>query len=150
MKQATSSPIVLLDSHFCSNEIYVVSNNVLGLYPGIYHYQPVKHYLSIIREGDYREDLKDLSQGQSFVGRASVALFITAVFERFMFRYRQPRAYRELLISTSELAHHLILAATALGIKTFETPALKDSKVCDLLKISGLKEDVLYFLALGK
>lgn len=145
-----NNPIVLLQSLFTPFEVYVVANKTESLDEGIYHYNIELHSLELLKNGDYRKKMMDIAQGQTFLFDAATIILISAVFERFMFRYRQPRAYRELLTTASELAHLLILYATTLGVKTFETPALKDSQLSDLLGIDGWSEEALYLLALGK
>lgn len=143
-------PRILLRSLFSPFEIYIVVNNVSGIDKGIYHYNVVKHSLELLKIGDFKRDIGEIAQGQTFFAEGSIVLLISAIFKRYMFRYRQPRAYRELLASTSELAHYLILYATAVGVKTAETPALKDSELASLLGLNPWNEEVLYLLTFGK
>jgi len=53
-------------------------------------------------------------------------------------------------MTVAQFAHFLILHATRLNIKTFETPALLDTKLSRLLGVDGWREDALYLLGFGK
>lgn len=145
----TQRPEVLLYSLFTPFEVYLIVNNVKGIDRGAYHYNLTNHSLSLLKKQDLRRKIISIAQGQTYLYDAGVVLLIAAVFDRYMFRYRHARAFRELLATTAELAHSFILAATAHDMKTFETPALKDSELEKLLGIDGFNESVLYLVALG-
>ncbi len=140
----------LTKSLFIPFEIYVVLNNVLDVKNGIYHYDILNHALRLIKLGTFNKKVSYFAHGETFLDNASAIILISSIFERLMFRYRHSGAYKDLLINTSQLAHFMILFATALDVKTFETPALLDSPLAQLLKIDSSSEDILYLVGLGK
>ncbi len=150
IKEYKKKPEVLLKSLYSPFEIYLIVNNVSGLRRGIYHLDLEDHSLSILKQGNYGKKIAEISQGQMFIENASVVILISIVFKRYMFRYRQARAYRDGITTAAELAQLLIIYSTYFNIKAFETPALKDTKIQKLLGLEEWEEEVLYLLALGK
>jgi hypothetical protein len=87
--------------------------------------------------------------GQQRPGGAACAFAISAVFERYMFRYRHARAYRTLLVNVSELAQKYIMLATNFGLSTFMTPLFFDEVASELLGVDEYEEAVLELVAVG-
>jgi len=123
--------------------------SVDGVEPGIYHYDIQMHQLRLIMSGDFRDKYVQMCIGQSRPHSSSCAFILTADWQRFMYRYRHPRAYRTLLINTAELAHKYVLLATAFKLGTFLTPAFRDEIAEGLLGVDGLVEAPLYTVAVG-
>ena len=148
-REIQKNVLALTESLYSAFEIYVVVQNVEDLPHGLYHYNSCEHKLTIVQEADLTPELIDLSQGQKFLDKAGFTVFITAVWKRFMLRYKHSRAYREILISCAALAHNFLLCATALKTKSFMTPALKDSVIRKLLN-GTYEEEALYMLSFGR
>ena len=142
-------PSVLLNSSFTALETYFFAFAVEGLPNGIYHYDMRSHAVSLLREGVFREEVARMCIGQRRPSTARCVFVVSAVFKRYMYRYRHPRAYRNLLINVSEFAHKYILIATAFGLSTFLTPALEDEYADTLLGVNGYEEAPLYVVAVG-
>lgn len=142
-------PSVLLNSAFSALESYFFAFAVEGLDPGLYHYDPLHHRVSLVREGLLRDELVTMCIGQSRPREAAVAFLISALWPRYAFRYRHARAYRTLLVNVAELAQKYIVLATTLGLSTFLTPALRDEYADTLLGVNGYEEAPLYVVACG-
>jgi SagB-type dehydrogenase family enzyme len=145
----STSPHTLLRSTFCAFEAYVFVFAVDGLEPGIYHYCPKTHRLRLLRPGVFRAEIARICIGQRLPSAGCCAFLFTSVWQRYMWRYRHPRAYRNLLISMGEYAHQYLLLATAHGLSTFLTPALEDDYAAGLLGIRVFEEAPLYVVACG-
>ncbi len=143
------NPHLLTYSLFTPFEVYLVVLNVEGLEKGVYHYNMKNNELEIIKNGDYTNQIYDISRKQ-FVDKSSFVVLISAVYTRYMWRYRHPRAYINLLTDAGRLAHKFILSATSLNLKNFLTPAIKESSCDKLLGLDGWKEGSLYLVAIGK
>lgn len=141
-------PEVLLDSHLSAFELYVATTNLGEIPAGIYHYDVRDHSLLQIVQGNVMQEVQQLAIGQ-IAARGSVVVFITAVFSRYMWRYRHPRAYRVLLSESAQLAQLLILVSTALGFRSFITPAVQDSIAHELLGLVPYEEEVMYVVSIG-
>lgn len=147
--EGMTRPSVLLNSAFSALETYCFALAVDGLTPGVYHYDPRHHGVTQIRSDLRRDELDRMCTGQGRPRNAACAFVISAVWHRYMFRYRHPRAYRTLLINVAELGHKYILLATALRFHTFLTPTLHDQYADSLLGVDGFEEAPLYVVAIG-
>jgi SagB-type dehydrogenase family enzyme len=105
-------------------EIYVVSNGVTDLDPGLYHFSILDHSLVKLRDGHF-------SDGTPFT------FFLTAIFSRSAWKYAN-RSYRYHLLDTGHVLENLDLAFKALGLTSENTFDFDDQAVNQLL---GLDED---------
>jgi len=129
-------------------EIYLVVGNVKNLPAGVYKYEPFKHRLIKIKDGDKREKLSYAALGQPWVKTAAVDFVIAAVYERTTRKYGK-RGIRYVHIEVGHVAQNLLLQATALGIGAVTVGAFYDSEV---KKVVGLKneEQPIYIIPVGK
>lgn len=126
-------------------EIYVVVGNVESLKPGIYHYDPFKHSLTLIKEGDYRADLQKAALNQQWVGKAAVDIVLVAFYERTT-KYYGERGYRYVYMEAGHIGQNIYLQATALGLGTVAVGAFYDE---DVAKILGTDGDPIYIFPVG-
>ncbi|MBC8954001.1 SagB-type dehydrogenase domain-containing protein [Xenorhabdus sp. PB62.4] len=144
-----SQPERLLNSSFTALESYFFAFNVSGLEAGIYHYDPLDHRVALIRHGDLCEELIKMCIGQERIRGCACAFVISAIWLRYMYRYRHSRAYRTLMINTAELAQKYILLGTAFHFSTFLTPAFEDDYANRIMGMNGYEEAPLYVVAIG-
>lgn len=137
-------------------EVYVVigergvitaDNRVLPA--GVYKYEPRKHVLYLIREGDIRVELMRAAVGQRWVGEAPVSIVITAVYERTTGRYGERGALRYVPMEAGHAGQNAYLMATALGYGVVVVGAFIDEQVKSLIN-AGPNEVPLYIIPLGK
>jgi len=129
-------------------ETYLMSRDVEGLDPGIYHFRPHRFDLECIRAGDWSMDLAKAALGQRIVADAQVCFVWTAVIERSRWKYRQ-RAYRYIYLDAGHIAQNLYLAATAAGMGACGIGAFFDDTVNDLIGVDGVQETVVYLASVG-
>jgi SagB-type dehydrogenase family enzyme len=129
-------------------EAYVVVRRVSGLAPGIYHYAPLSHRLVRVKK-TVRSTIERHLPGQSWYGKASILVLMTAVFARTDWKYPFPRAYRTILLEAGHFCQTFCLVATALGLAPFCSAALADSVIERDLGIDGVSESVLYACGAG-
>ena len=106
-------------------EVYLIALRVEGLDSGLYHYHPVRHRLEQISAGVTRSKASRYCAYQGYVRNAAALFLMTAVFERAMWKYRHPRAYRVVLLDAGHLCQTFCLVATWLGLAPFCTAALE-------------------------
>lgn len=140
---------LLWHSAFSALESYVMVFSVENTEPGIYHYDLQNHRLALINLGMHRKSIVKMCIGQAQPYRSACAFVISAVWERYMYRYRHPRAYRNLLVNTAELAQKYLLLATTYRYSQFLTPALNDKFADHLFNVNGYQEAPLYVIAVG-
>ncbi len=126
-------------------EVYLVAGEVVGLSPGLYHYQPSAHSLVKIRDGDLRKELSGAALGQEMIETAPVTMVIVAVYQRTTKRYRE-RGVRYVHMEVGHCGQNIYLQAEAMGMGTVAVGAFSDQMVKEILKI---KEEPLYLMPVG-
>jgi SagB-type dehydrogenase family enzyme len=130
-------------------EVYPIVNKVEGVTRGIYHYSVRKHGLSLIKPGNFEEEIVHYCSGQTWFRNVAVLFVMTAILARSMWRYRNSRAYRVLQIDAGHLGQTFCLVCTSLKLGPLTTAALQDSFLETDLDIDGLTEVVIYAAAVG-
>jgi len=130
-------------------EIFLHSARIQGLDPGLYHYHPLDGVLRFLRYGDRTRDICDaVVQGELF-SNTSLVIFITALFERSVFKYGD-RGYRFVLLEAGHVAQNLNLVSNALGLGSVNVGGYFDREVDDLLGLDGLEHSTIYLTAIGR
>ncbi|GAA4971194.1 SagB/ThcOx family dehydrogenase [Pseudonocardia tropica] len=130
-------------------EIYFHSTRVEGIEPGLYHYNPAENLLHLIRYGDRsRQICEGVLQGE-LLANAAMVVFVTALFERSVFKYGD-RGYRFVLLEAGHVAQNLALVANALGLASVGIGGYFDREVDELIGIDGLAHSTIYLTALGR
>lgn len=136
-----------------SFEVYPLVSRVDGFDPGLYAYSVRDHALSrrVEFSGPREIDdlLADLSHQPYSHGGAVTCLF-AANIERERWRYRHERGLRNLYTKVTTHAHRLVLVATAYGLGAFQTPALKDSEIDDLVGVDSFEHPISYLVTVGE
>jgi len=130
-------------------EAYLAAFDVDQVEPGLYHYNSREHALELLRPDVTAAQMQHIGAEQAALGQCAFAVFLTAVIERASVKYRNPRAYRVILMNAGHLGQTFALTATALGLGPFQTAAFHDSAVEKLLGIDGITEIPIYLLAAG-
>jgi SagB-type dehydrogenase family enzyme len=130
-------------------EVYLMALRVDGLQRGLYHYHPTRHSLEMIRCNVTADTALRYCVDAPHAGKAAALFLMTAVFERNMWKYQHPRAYRVVLLDAGHLCQTFCLVATWLGLAPFCTAALKDTLIERDLAIDGIRESVLYVAGVG-
>ena len=131
-------------------EAYCIVNSVQGLQPGLYHYNVKDDLLELLKTGDLRERCVEYCAGQEWVKNASVIFFMTAVVARTQWKYRDPRAYRALLLDTGHLSQTFLLTSSALGLDAFCIGVIADLLIEKALGLDGVTETALFAVGVGK
>ncbi|WP_136685860.1 SagB/ThcOx family dehydrogenase [Falsirhodobacter xinxiangensis] len=132
-------------------EAYLFAASIEGLNPGIYHYNVLDVSLDRIAEfEDSHDQMMKLFSGPL---RASFAVdgvvVMTSVFERSMYRYREPRSFRAIYMDVGHICGTMDISAKALRVNCLVQHGLNDRKVGELLRLDPLVEGVIYGAAIG-
>jgi len=130
-------------------EVYVMALRVAGLAPGIYHYHPLHHTLSLVNPVATPAQASLYCADQEYFADSAALFLMTAVFERTMWKYHKPRAYRVVMLDAGHLGQTFCLTATAMGLAPWGTAALRDSLIEQDLGIDGISESVLFVTGVG-
>ena len=130
-------------------ETYVGVRAVEGLEQGIYHYQPKRHAVARIREGDFSGALMRAAMDQEMVGEAGAVIVLTTFFDRLRWKYRD-RSYRYALLEAGHIGQNTYLAAEALGLGCCAVGAFFDDQLNELLGVDGTNEATVFMLVVGR
>lgn len=129
-------------------EMYLVAGNVAGIAPGVYHYQPSRHELVLVKAGDFRRELARAALGQDCVASGTVTILFAAVYARTSAKYGQ-RATRYVHMEAGHAAQNVCLQATALGLGTVTIGAFVDDEVKRVVALPDT-HDPIYMLPVGR
>jgi SagB-type dehydrogenase family enzyme len=129
-------------------ELYVVSNRVEGVVPGIHHFNARDRTLELVSEPcTIAEMLPDLMH-QRFLEPASALCLLTAVLPRTLRKYGA-RGYRYVLMEAGHVAQNICLRAAEIGLATLCVGGFTDHQVNRRLGLDGAAEAALYGVAVG-
>jgi len=129
-------------------DVYIIAGNVTGLSAGIYSYDPHKHELTRVAEGDARAEMSKAALGQSSIKSAPAVLVLSAVYERTTVKYGE-RGIRYVHMEVGHVAQNIYLQAAALNLGTVVIGAFDDDGIKKVLRMTG-REHPLYLMPVGK
>jgi SagB-type dehydrogenase family enzyme len=130
-------------------EIYVITQRVAGVTPGVHHYHPLLHALELLASPPpLSGSLSALFMGQPYVAAAPAIVVFAAVFERTMRKYGD-RGYRYLLLEAGHAGQNLALTAACLGLGALSVGGFFDADLTTLLGLDGDAEAPIYVSAVG-
>lgn len=130
-------------------EIYAALARGDGLAAGLYHYDPPRHALEVVRPPVPADSLARASAYPDIVRGCAVAFVLTAVFWRSRFKYGL-RGYRFTLLEAGHVAQNLLLGADALGLAAVPLGGYYDRALDALLRLDGVDESALYVICVGR
>jgi SagB-type dehydrogenase family enzyme len=122
---------------------------VQGLDAGLYHFDPLRRALEVVRVGDFAADVGAAMVYPDPATRCAVLVVITAVFWRTRFKYGL-RGYRFALLEAGHVMQNAALAATAFGLASVPLAGYFDVRLDELLSLDGVEHSTLYTLAIGR
>jgi len=130
-------------------ELYFHSSHIGGLRAGIYHYNPTENCVRLLREGDFSRQLSQSLVQQNLALDSTLMVFITALFERSLFKYGE-RGYRFTLMEAGHVSQNMNLVATALGKGVVNIGGFFDRDIDSILGLDGVLHTTLYCMAIGE
>ena len=130
-------------------EAYVYAINVEDLAFGLYHYSAIDNTLGLLTTKP-AVTATELLVGQYWADEAGAVILLVANFERTMWKYPHPTAYRVLLIEAGCISQNISLAASDHQLTTTPTAALNDSAAHTLLQLDWIKQALVLAVLVGK
>ena len=133
-------------------EGYLFNVSVDGLTPGIYHIGVSPVRLDLLREAiPSAEILNHLFPGcyRRLKHRVQAIVALTCIFERNMYRYREPRTFRTVHMDAGHVAETVCMLAAAKGTYSAVTYSENDVGIEECLGIEGLEEGFMASVGLG-
>ncbi len=131
-------------------EVYVVSlKKENEIAPGVYHYRVKEHSLDVLRIRDFSTEDSAHLFTYSWANDCSMALILTAVFDRSAMKYGE-RAYRYALLEAGHIGQGVYLAGASQSVGVVGMGGTLDEALHGLLDIDGTQESLVYALMLSK
>ena len=127
-------------------EVFLAVFEVRGITPGVYHYDVEHHRLEQVRAGQHRGAFAHatLDLFAKYETAPAAALVFTSRVERAMWRYRDPRSFRAILVDVGHGVMAYRHVARMLGFRTYAYEKLRDGEVAELLRVDRVAQPVLY------
>jgi SagB-type dehydrogenase family enzyme len=119
---------------FC---LYVHLTDVEDLSPGIYRYDPAGHLLQQIKSGNFKVEILNALQGQSWIMESNIIFFLTVNFNITTSVY-ESRGERYIWIEAGHIAQNIYLQATALQLGSVAIGAYQDQLVNQILDLPSI------------
>jgi SagB-type dehydrogenase family enzyme len=138
-----------------SAEVYVVSTNVSGLAPGLYHYVLVDHSLERLRSGQFGDALADCTlegppdPARRLIRASTAVLVIVSAVQRLCRKYSE-RGYLYCLLDAGLVAHRLEALAARTSLHSRTIWEFDDERLADVLGVDGLNLAPTMVIALGQ
>jgi SagB-type dehydrogenase family enzyme len=129
-------------------ELYVVCAELEDLAAGVYHYDPLDHVLTRLRQGDYRRVVHAATAEQPAVSTAQALLVYTDMPIRNALKY-QARAYRHAFWDSGTILANTLALAAEHQLPAQLILGFEDARINDLLHINGWDEFALALLPIG-
>lgn len=126
---------------------YAIIGDVEGMGQGSYVYEPDKHALRLIREGDLRDELAQAAMGQKFIGQARMSIVLCAEYERTTQVYGE-RGIRYVHMEAGHAGQNIYLMAESLGLGTVAVGAFNDEIVGEIIGCPQ-NQEVVYIFPVG-
>lgn len=130
-------------------EVYVAVRDVVGIEPGLYHYQPFEHALELLQSGDKSAFLTAIGIGQPYIGDAAAVFVITGYYARANWKYGE-RSFRYMCMDVGFLAENMQLVAEALGLGACAIAGFIDDALERMLGVDPHDEIPLLMLTVGQ
>jgi len=127
-------------------EIYVALRDLPDVADGLYNYQVRHHCLAPLLDGDFWNDLEDISFSHPAVRRSRCIMLFSAVFFRSSWRYHE-RAYRRILLDTGHVIGNATTFAPVLGHRCVPIPDFRDADLDALMLFDREAESSLLLAA---
>jgi SagB-type dehydrogenase family enzyme len=127
-------------------EIFLAAFDVDGIPAGVYHYDVESHRLDRVSDGQQREAFADatLDLFAKYETPPAAALVFTSLVERSMWRYRDPRSFRAILVDVGHAVMAYRRVGRMLGFRTYALQKMNDSQMAALLGLDRVAQPPLY------
>jgi SagB-type dehydrogenase family enzyme len=128
--------------------VYLVAGNVEDLAGGVYKYNPERHELTMVKDGDFREQMAAASLDQTWVKEGAINIIIAAVYEITTGKYGE-RGFRYVHMEAGHAAQNICLQATALNLGAVTVGAFEDDQIRQTVGMAA-NENPLYVIPVGR
>lgn len=132
-----------------AEEAYIAAYRVADLAPGIYHYRPQDHKLTLMQLGDFEEKIISANYKQFYSRGLACGFYLTSRLDKLWWKYKHSKSFKVALLDLGHASQTFLLTATALGLQTWITAAFEEKRINDILQLENIKESPFLFLGAG-
>ncbi|WP_114575489.1 SagB family peptide dehydrogenase [Saliphagus sp. LR7] len=133
-------------------DLYAVCGDLADLAAGVYHFDPSRMALDVLREGDFRGIVANAvgggGDGSSGVADAPVTFVATSTWWRNAWKYRE-RTYRHAFWDSGTVLANLLAAAHATDWRAEVVAAFADDPIAELVGVDPGKEAPIALAPIG-
>ena len=131
-------------------EGYLIAMSVDDLDPGLYHYAVAEHSLARIGAPLSSAVVERIFPGPMRAPfRVDALVVMTTVFARNMYRYREPRTYRSLMMDVGHMQETLSIISSGCGVLSHDEHDIDLAEAERVLSLRPFREGVICATALG-
>lgn len=123
-------------------EAYLLATDVAGLPPGVYHYSVEAHALERLPGGPVDGVVERAAPDRRPAADPATLLVTTAVVERNMWKYREPRTYRVIYYDLGHVLQTLRYCASTFGFGLAHSTFVPEAALLDVLPVDPLAEPI--------
>jgi SagB-type dehydrogenase family enzyme len=116
--------------------------------PGIYHYSALQHSLAPVGDAPAPRP-SELLPEQHWVDDAGAIVFLVANFDRTMWKYGEPFAYKTILMEAGHIAQNIAVTCAKHGLTANPTMGIDDNRIERALGLAQPLQSALYALSIG-
>jgi SagB-type dehydrogenase family enzyme len=131
-------------------EVFLVSFEGLPLECGVYHYNVKHNALELLREGNFEQDMRRATFDffEKYTDPPVGVVVFTSLVDRAMWRYRDPRSWRAILIDAGHALMAFRTVSRALGFGSYSYQKFRDRDICMLVGLELARQPPLYVATL--
>ena len=129
-------------------EVFVQVFDSSELRAGLYHFNPVESWLTLVRTGDERMRFSKSVVQPELIRDGCAVVLLVAFFERTVFKYGS-RGYRFACMEAGHIMQNIMLACAAQRLGCTPLAGFYEREVDALLGFDGLAQSTVYMVALG-
>ena len=130
-------------------EAYIILQRGCDIEPGIYHYSALEHSMQLL-DAKSPDAVSCLFANQDWMNDMAAVVVLVGVFERSMWKYPDPNAYRVIMMEAGHIVQNAMLAATELGLCACPTAALSHKRLGELFLLDEITHVPLYAFTLDQ
>lgn len=121
---------------FSTTEVFLVILNSDEVAPGLYYFSAKDYTLKCIKEGDYRDWVRNDALYQEEWAKGSAIVFLAGDYARLHQKYSH-RTLRLCLLDAGHVAQNLYLTCTAMNMKVCEVLGYVENEVEEAFDLTG-------------
>ncbi len=131
-------------------EVYVIAGpNVSGLPEGVYQYEPSNNTLEKFMNGDLRDNLSSIADGQPWVKQAPLDILITGDNQKMIDKYPDKElSIRFVDLEAGHAGENIYLQAESLGLVTVSLGSFDSNQLSQKFELPS-NETPLYIFPIG-